>query len=60
MRFYGLEQINNTIKPNKQDIKEIIRLKILEMQQEDSNTSIVAQDGKDINLKKRKIGRAHV
>jgi hypothetical protein len=47
------KQINNTIKPNKQDIKEIIRLKILEMQQEDSNTSIVAQDGKDINLKKR-------
>lgn len=47
------KQTNNAIKPNKQDIKEIIRLKILEMQQEDGNTSIVAQDGKNINLTKR-------
>ena len=30
------KQANNSIKPNKQDIKEIIKLKILEMQQEES------------------------
>jgi len=39
--------------PNQKDIKEIIKFKILEMQQENSNTSIIAQDGKDVNLTKR-------
>lgn len=47
------KQTNNATKPNKKDIKEIIKFKILEMQQENSNTSIIAQDGKDVNLTKR-------
>ena len=47
------KQANNAIRPNRQDIKEIIKLKITEIQRENRNTVIIAQDDNDINLRQR-------